>query len=77
VEYISIGKQKVVWILKCREQHKEAAGNALMKLINGPTREKNIKIIKFTLRLDAKNNKTRELGPIKNHSTFVFILYFF
>jgi hypothetical protein len=27
--YFDIGKQKVVWILKCREQHEEAAGNAL------------------------------------------------
>jgi hypothetical protein len=29
VAYFDIGKQKVVWILKCREQHEEAAGNAL------------------------------------------------
>jgi hypothetical protein len=29
VTYFDIGKQKVVWILKCREQHEEAAGNAL------------------------------------------------
>jgi hypothetical protein len=28
VECISIEKQKVVWILKCKEQHKEAARNA-------------------------------------------------
>jgi hypothetical protein len=27
--HFDIGKQKVVWILKCREQHEEAAGNAL------------------------------------------------
>ena len=27
--YFDIGKQKVVCILKCREKHKEAAGNAL------------------------------------------------
>jgi hypothetical protein len=26
---IDIGKQKVVWILKHKEQHKEAAGSAL------------------------------------------------
>ena len=42
-----------------------------------PPVNKNIKIIKFTLLLDAKNNKTRELDPIKNHSTFIYILYFF
>jgi hypothetical protein len=29
VVHFDIGKQKVVWILKHREQHKEAAGNAL------------------------------------------------
>jgi hypothetical protein len=29
VAYFDIRKQKVVWILKCREQHEEAAGNAL------------------------------------------------
>jgi hypothetical protein len=29
VVYFDIGKQKVVWILKHREQHEEAAGNAL------------------------------------------------
>jgi hypothetical protein len=27
--YFDIGKQKLVWILKCREQHEEAAENAL------------------------------------------------
>jgi hypothetical protein len=27
--YFDIGKQKLVWILKCREQHEEAAVNAL------------------------------------------------
>jgi hypothetical protein len=31
VEYIEIGKQKVIWILKCRENDKEAAGNVLME----------------------------------------------
>ena len=30
--YFDIGKQKVIWILKCREHDKEAVGNAL---ING------------------------------------------
>ena len=29
--YFVIGKQKIVWILKCKEQHKEAAGNALSR----------------------------------------------
>jgi hypothetical protein len=29
VAYFNIRKQKVVWILKCREQHEEAAGNVL------------------------------------------------
>jgi hypothetical protein len=33
VAYFDIGKQKVVWILKCREQHEEAAGNALRALV--------------------------------------------
>jgi hypothetical protein len=33
VAYFDIGKQKVVWILKCREQHEEAAGNALIHFI--------------------------------------------
>jgi hypothetical protein len=27
--HFDIGKQKVVWILKYREQHEEVAGNAL------------------------------------------------
>jgi hypothetical protein len=31
VAYFDIGKQKVVWILKYREQHEEAAGNALTR----------------------------------------------
>jgi hypothetical protein len=30
VVHFDIGKQKVVWILKHREQHEEAAGNALL-----------------------------------------------
>jgi hypothetical protein len=29
VVYFDIRKQKVVWIIKCREQHKEIVGNAL------------------------------------------------
>jgi hypothetical protein len=27
--YFDIGKQKVVWILKCKETNEEAIGNAL------------------------------------------------
>jgi hypothetical protein len=29
VVYFDIGKQKVIWILKCRKQDEEAVGNAL------------------------------------------------
>ena len=30
--HFDIGKQKVVWILKCKDRDKEAAGNALSNL---------------------------------------------
>jgi hypothetical protein len=33
VVYFDIGKQKVIWILKCKEQHKEAAGSSALTLL--------------------------------------------
>ena len=30
--YFDIGKQKVVWILKCRENDEKVAGNAVSRL---------------------------------------------
>jgi hypothetical protein len=56
VEYISIGKQKVVWILKCREQHKEAAGNALRLSIQNNTVK-----IRFFIQKHIKLCRTRHL----------------
>ena len=50
--YFDIRKQKVAWILKCREQHKEAAENALTSIQLG------VQNLAFTSTSDPCYNNT-------------------